>query len=175
MPKCRTCQVEKPQSDFYRNKSYSSGYNSQCKTCQTAYYQERNKDPEVLARHNARTKAWSAKNRDKVLEIKAKYRANNREALLEYGREWAKANRGKKNANWQRYRARKFQATPKNDPAIDYVYYSADLIKEIYGGRPDVDHRVPLKNELVSGLHVAHNLQLLNPSANYSKGAKWRN
>lgn len=171
---CRTCQADKPADRFYRNKTYTSGYNSQCKACQKAYYQERNKDPEVLARHNARSKAWVAKNKDKALESNAKYRANNRESLLEYSREWAKANRDKKNANFARYRARKLQATPKNDPAIDYVYYSAELIKEVYGGRPDVDHIIPLKNELVSGLHVAHNLQLLNPSANYSKGAKWR-
>jgi len=107
--KCRSCQIEKPQSDFYRNKTYSSGYDS----------------------------------------------------------------RYKKNANWQRYRARKKQATVRNDPAIDYVYYAADVIKDVYGGRPDVDHIIPLKHDLVCGLHVAQNLQLMSPSANYSKGNTW--
>ena len=61
-----------------------------------------------------------------------------------------------------------------NDPAIDYVYHSADVIKDVYGNRPDVDHIIPLKHDRVSGLHVAQNLQLMNPSANYSKGNTWR-
>ena len=170
---CRSCKEDKPLDRFYRNKTYTSGYNSRCKECETDYYRQRNKDPEILAKHSARCKAWAENNKEKSLAIKAKYRDENRESMLEYGRKWSKANRDKKNANFARYRARKLQATPKHDPAIDYVYYSADVIKGVYGGRPDVDHIVPLKNDLVCGLHVAQNLQLMNPSANYSKGAKW--
>ena len=171
---CRACQEDKPLSDFFKNKTYTCGYDTRCKPCTKTYYQAHNKKPEVRARRNERSKAWVEKNKEKSLAIKAKYREANREKMLAYGRQWSKDNRDKKNANWQRYRARKHQATPRNDPAINYVYYAADVIKGVYGGRPDVDHIVPLKNDLVCGLHVAQNLQLMNPSANYSKGAKWQ-
>ncbi len=36
-----------------------------------------------------------------------------------------------------------------------------------------VDHIIPLKGKLVSGLHVAANLQLLTPAANYRKRNKF--
>lgn len=171
--KCRTCKAEKPLTAFFRNKTYSCGYNTQCKQCAKEYYAERNKDPEVKAANNARHRAWAEKNKGKSLAIKKRYRDSNREKMLAYARQWSKENRGTKNANWQRYRARKKQATVWNDPAIDYVYCAADVIKGVYGGRPDVDHIIPLKHDLVSGLHVAQNLQLMNPSANYSKGNTW--
>jgi hypothetical protein len=171
--KCRSCQIEKPQSEFYRNKTYSSGYDSRCKSCCKAYFAEHNKIPSVRARKTELSKEWVKANPEKRRASTAKYRAENRDAMLEYGRQWSKDNRDKKNANWQRYRARKKQATVWNDPAIDYVYYAADVIKDVYGGRPDVDHIIPLKHDLVCGLHAAQNLQLMSPSANYSKGNTW--
>lgn len=35
MRKCSKCKVEKPLNDFYKQKSNKSGYQSQCKECQT--------------------------------------------------------------------------------------------------------------------------------------------
>lgn len=54
----------------------------------------------------------------------------------------------------------------------------ADLqkIKEIYNNCPkdmQVDHIIPLKGELVSGLHVETNLQYLTPKENQSKGNRY--
>jgi hypothetical protein len=171
---CRSCQSDKPLSDFFKNKTYSCGYDTKCKTCVKAYYTELNKKPEIRAKRNKQKKAWVDQNKEKSLEIKAKYRAANKEAMNEYSRKWAKENRDLKNANWQRYRARKLQATLKDDPAINYIYYAAEVIKKVFGGRPDVDHIIPLHHDLVCGLHVPQNLQLMNPSANYSKGNTWR-
>ena len=170
---CRSCQADKPLTDFYKNKTYSCGYDTRCKPCSKAYYQAHNKKPAIRARRNEQSKAWVKKNPDKRRQIMKKYRVENREYASEYSSRWAKENRDLKNANWQRYMARKKQATVENSPAINYVYYAADVIKQVYGGRPDVDHIIPLHHELVCGLHVAHNLQLMNPKANSSKGNTW--
>ena len=55
MKVCGSCKVEKPLSDFARNKAKKDGYQTQCKSCkketQAAWYQ-RNKN-----RHRANTKA----------------------------------------------------------------------------------------------------------------------
>ena len=172
---CRACQADKPLSDFFKNKTYTCGYDTKCKACVKAYYNELNKKPEIRAKRNKQSRAWAAKNKEQSLAIKAKYRAANREAGNEYARKWSKENRDLKNANWQRYIARKKQATVENSPAIHYVYYAADVIKQVYGGRPDVDHIIPLHHDLVCGLHVPQNLQLMNPKANSSKGNTWPN
>jgi 5-methylcytosine-specific restriction endonuclease McrA len=54
----------------------------------------------------------------------------------------------------------------------------ADLtkIKEMYANCPKglhVDHIIPLKGELVSGLHVHNNLQYLSPEDNMQKGNRF--
>lgn len=51
-----------------------------------------------------------------------------------------------------------------------------EKIKEIYRNCPEgmhVDHIIPLKGELVSGLHVAENLQYLSPEENMKKGNRF--
>lgn len=48
-----------------------------------------------------------------------------------------------------------------------------ELIKEVYGKCPEdcqVDHELPLKGELISGLHVVRNLQYLTIEDNIRKG-----
>ena len=75
-------------------------------------------------------------------------------------------NRGKMAAHENKRRASKLMATPS--------WSEADQIRLIYARSAqlglEVDHVVPLYNDLVSGLHVHANLQLLAASCNRSKG-----
>ncbi len=72
-----------------------------------------------------------------------------------------------------RRRARQTVATFGDRDAIHYVYHAADVIHAVYGGKPQVDHIVPLQGEQVSGLHCPQNLQLLSASQNASKGNRF--
>ena len=47
---CRTCDVCKPEEDFYKD---GAGRKSQCKTCQNAYKQTRRKSNKDISRHES--------------------------------------------------------------------------------------------------------------------------
>jgi hypothetical protein len=57
------------------------------------------------------------------------------------------------------------------------LWADIDKIRDIYVNRPDgyhVDHIIPLKGELICGLHVENNLQYLPAKDNISKKNKWK-
>lgn len=86
------------------------------------------------------------------------------------GQRYRKTEKGKASGRFKlaRRRAAKLLRIP--------LWSEVDKIKEFYTNCPEgyhVDHIVPLKGELVSGLHVINNLQYLPAKENCSKGNKW--
>jgi len=81
---------------------------------------------------------------------------------------WRQNNRGKSNAIAMRRYVAKLQRVP---PWADLT-----AIKQVYAKAAQcgltVDHVYPLRGKLVSGLHVANNLQLLTQTENSKKGNK---
>ncbi len=108
---------------------------------------------------------WQRNNSERRKEIQKQYRLRNPQQVKQQAAKWQKANKDKVNANTLGRIAKKLQATPKwaDIQAIQYLYTKAQQ----YG--LDVDHIVPLRNSLVSGLHTWHNLQLLSPTVNRQK------
>jgi len=99
-----------------------------------------------------------------------KYRETHKEECRKRQRIWGKKNQPVKNAGTARYRAAKLQATP--------VWADAEIINDFYleakYHQLEVDHVIPLQGDLVCGLHVEHNLQLLSKKENVSKhNKKW--
>jgi len=70
----------------------------------------------------------------------------------------------------------KFKSTPSwaNSVYVDDMYMLARLVSEFTGQQHHVDHIVPLQSNVVCGLHVEHNLQVIPGRDNQSKGnTRW--
>lgn len=91
------------------------------------------------------------------------------EAAAARASKWRKNNLGVDAATRARRRAEKAQRTP---PWADLTAIRAFYVEAAAIGL-EVDHIYPLRGELVSGLHVETNLQLLTRAQNIRKGNRF--
>tara|TARA_R110000737_G_scaffold168443_1_gene194781 strand:- start:54 stop:599 length:546 start_codon:yes stop_codon:yes gene_type:complete len=102
-----------------------------------------------------------------------------REKVKPYNCDYKKANRGKFNAYDAKRSADKLQRTPAwlsgpdKNGILDLYEQSRQLTKAT-GEEHHVDHIIPLKGVLVSGLHVLENLQILTAVQNMQKNNSFR-
>lgn len=114
-------------------------------------------------------RVWKEKNKEKIRLQAQVYREENKEAIREYNRSWHSENsviRTKYINSCRKPRVK--QATPS--------WTNKKAIREFYINCPEgyhVDHILPLKGKLVSGLHIVENLQYLPAKENLSKGNKY--
>lgn len=147
MKTCTVCKQEKSLDCFYKQKDGKLGVTSRCKPC-------------VLASN----KKWSEKNESKCKQGIRNWQLKNKEKCLEATKQWRKRNLAYDAFRARTYRARKMNQCP---PWADL-----EKIKEIYLTCPEgyhVDHIIPLKGILASGLHVESNLQHLPAKENLQK------
>lgn len=134
-------------------------------------------------RINGKSRLWYATNRTTALESQKLYRELNEEACKaararhyqktkgahkERMRKWRELNPRRATAYTRAYLLRREMRTP--------VWSESKAILEFYYLCPpdrEVDHVIPLKGKLVSGLHVLSNLQYLTRSANAAKSNKF--
>lgn len=91
---------------------------------------------------------------------------------------WSKDNPGKRNAKNARRRAAELERRPKwikdfFKDQVDEFYEMAKELEKIFPWKQHVDHRIPMQGELVSGLDVPWNLEILSIKANLEKGNKY--
>ena len=159
---CKTCNQEKSTDNFYE--MASGNLEANCKECKKAKCKKRyyanhkdNKSKHAKYKADSRGKGRIVKNIPEK-EYNFNYRTENKERL-----------RPIYNAISANRRARILKATP--------VWANIDEILSIYEKAAEfnmhVDHIIPLKGRLVSGLHVQNNLQLLSPHDNIVKSNKF--
>ena len=141
---CTKCRVVKALTDFHKNRTRRDGRQEWCKTCS-----------------KANLHAYYLANKDTVLAKHKNYAANNR---------------GARNAIEAKRRAAKLERTVSwgCKESIDYIYNQSAALTKLLGIEFQVDHIYPMQGELVSGLHVEGNLQIIPATLNQRKSNKFK-
>lgn len=140
---------------------------------------------EMSARRNAKNKSYKAAHHQKRKALGLIDKKKCREAMRRYywrdpakfrarRASYIKLHPEKNRANVRRYEAAKMSATPSwaNGFLIAEIYDLAVRRSKATGIPHEVDHIVPLKSDVVCGLHVEHNLRVIPARLNASKKNK---
>jgi hypothetical protein len=123
-------------------------------------------NPELVAVQKRRERE---RNAGAAPESARAYKERNKAHLAKLAAEYRRQNKGRVNAHTAARKCRQMKATP---PWAD-LEAIASLYAEGAASGMDVDHVIPLKGKLVSGLHVETNLRLLPPTENNKKYNKF--
>jgi hypothetical protein len=169
MKPCKHCGQFK-QGDMVTNKGAPQPLCRPCKRVESKKWREAN--PDMVKANN---KKHAVLGRDKAIaRARAWYLANREKAnarLRDWRKEWAAKNPGKLSQYEAARRASVARATPAwaDDCAVRNFYALAGWLTKETGELWTVDHIVPLKSDLVCGLHVEHNLRVIKGSDNFRK------
>lgn len=136
--------------------------------------------PEQARSASERSTNWARNNRERHREHQKNYETRHPmppERRAEISRNWYSRNKSRVALYRAMHRpetaarARARRATPAwaDRAAISMIYRVAEVIR-ITGFDVEVDHFIPIKGKLVSGLHVHNNLQIILTTANRRKG-----
>jgi len=181
MKRCSKCGQVKLFSDFCGHRRMKGGRYSRCKVCKSEDAKAYRAANLKLVR--GRSLQWYENNREKALTNTKLWRTRNPEKTPAAWKRWSRANHQhlvdyrKRNA-WRQLahvrtrQASKLKATPEwaNRFFMEEAYHLARIRTDMLGFPWDVDHIVPLKNPIVCGLHVEHNLQVIPELENIKKG-----
>lgn len=190
---CKQCAIEKPMTDFHKDRTARLGISSTCKVCKLQAAAERHRTtyvpkPRKQAQDTNKVKQRSyLKNRDKTLERRRNtdrsevrtWQTANPEKVKAYKDTWKRNNPHKLSAGSRKRRIARGLATPSwNDEEFEEllmreIYDLAKLRTQTTGTEWHVDHRVPLVSEIVCGLHCSANLQVIPANVNLSKSNRY--
>lgn len=196
---CTKCGIEKPLTEFHKQRLGRSGRFARCKACRRAeriWLYVANPEP-----FKAASREWRAANPEKARTVsRMSYAANQERYKAKSRAQYAADPEKSKAANrkWCAAHPERARDLYVADPVKAQAYVALRnahkihatpawanlfLIEEIYdlavrrtklktGGvkRWEVDHIVPLRSKFVCGLHVANNMRVVPLSENRRKG-----
>jgi 5-methylcytosine-specific restriction endonuclease McrA len=165
----RQANIEKVRK---QSKDWKAANRAACLEKQRAYYHA-NKEISLK-----KQKQYCEENKEAIKLRRQVYRKKNWDRILAERRLYYKKNPGKVNVKTAKRRAKKLQRTPKwlskdDIKQIASIYREASKLSKITGIPHHVDHIIPLVGNLVSGLHVPSNLQILRYDENCRKSNKF--
>jgi hypothetical protein len=165
---CTKCKQIKPLFDFTNDKTKIDGISSNCKLCKKAW---KDANKQRIAKYH---EDWIAKNADRKSQLNKVWNENNKEKKQALKNSWDTNNHDMVVKNSAKRRAAELQRTVgwSNEQDIAMFYEIAEVLSR-GGVKFHVDHEIPLRGKLVSGLHVETNLQVLPWHLNISKGNRY--
>jgi hypothetical protein len=202
MKQCIDCKLTKDATEYGKHATTADRLMQRCKACQSAYnkcYRDMNRDrlntedrrraAEQAELRAVRTREWIKANperRKQTLELN--YQRHKEAGTLDkyYGKrdpkvarqrakQWRLDNPGKVAATTAKRRDVVRRATvPWTEwEEIEKVYIECARISEETGVKHQVDHKIPLVNAEVCGLHCLANLQIITAVENNIKKCKF--
>jgi hypothetical protein len=167
MKKCNgPCGLEKEFDQFVKGTG-SHGRASRCKECKKLY----------KPNSNEYSRTYYHANREKANEQRKKSYLIHREARIARCKEYDKTHQAEKAAREAFRRAQKLNATPpwltdEHKQQIKSIYRLRDELTATSGIIYHVDHIDPLISDVLCGLHVPWNLQVITAEENLKKSNK---
>jgi len=200
---CRICLIEKPINEFPFRKEHNKHLGKRCALCQkkVAALNARNRiaanpqkykdkrakyseNVEVKEKYRLGAELYRKKNPEKSKESARNSRVKHRDRRNESTRIWRDKNKEHvRNYMRTKYpnRGRKVSFikersicdTAENREHIRLIYKVAKDLSLLEGEDYHVDHVIPLTSDIVSGLHVPWNLNIIKKKVNLSKKNKF--
>ena len=173
---CSCCNKLLPITSFHKSKKCIYGVRSKCKICVNKFRRIKYKENPDKIKDQQRH--YYYKNKEYRLSYQKEYRKNNRDKVKESYKKSRLKNIGLYLAKDRQREISKLNRTPKWLSSFDklyikYIYSFSKNISNYLGQKYHVDHIIPLQGELVSGLHVPSNLQVIPATINLQKGNKY--
>lgn len=144
-----------------------SGHCMECKRAWEREWRKKNKEKDKAMRAREVRKNADAYRRryDEYVD------RNGKDHVLGMAKQWKLDNPDRVAATVNKRRVAKKQATPSwyNHNEVIAIYAECQRITQETGIEHEVDHIIPLTNELVCGLHCTDNLQIITKEENMKK------
>ena len=108
---CTKCNIEKPLTEFCKDKKTKDGLRSQCKSCEREYKKEYRKQNKERIKESDRK--YREKNKERLKEKAKNYREQNKELIKERGKKYRERNKERIKERRERNKERKRESDRK--------------------------------------------------------------